>query len=152
MVNEEKVKIMTRLAIYEEGKGKEELPLTKYYKHDYVKYNMLKTGVSATFCYLLIVAAYVLLHAEELMENVNTLDYETIISSVVIGYLVFLIAYLIFSRFYYAWRYEKIKPNIIKYNHYLKKLNEFYEQEVDDSPKNVKERGTIDNNDEFIDY
>ena len=36
MLNEEKVKIMTELAMYEEGEGKKYLPVSRYYRSDYI--------------------------------------------------------------------------------------------------------------------
>ena len=42
MVNEEKVRLMTRLAMYEQSTGKEDLEKGRYFKSDYVKYNCLK--------------------------------------------------------------------------------------------------------------
>ena len=32
MINEEKVKIMTKIAMYEQGKARRYLPVSKYYK------------------------------------------------------------------------------------------------------------------------
>ena len=34
MLNEEKVRVMTKLAIYEQGEGKKYLPISKYYRSD----------------------------------------------------------------------------------------------------------------------
>ena len=36
MVNEEKVKIMNRLAMYEHGEGRKYLPVSRYYRSDYI--------------------------------------------------------------------------------------------------------------------
>ena len=36
MINEEKVKIMTKLAMYEQGKGRKYLPVSKCYRRDYI--------------------------------------------------------------------------------------------------------------------
>ena len=34
MLNEEKIKIMNKLAMYEQGEGKKYLPVSKYYRSD----------------------------------------------------------------------------------------------------------------------
>ena len=47
MINNEKVKLMTKLAIYEK-KNEEDIKLSKYYKVDYVKHNILKTLITVT--------------------------------------------------------------------------------------------------------
>ena len=36
MINEEKVVLMTRASIYEEKKGKEQLKISRYFRHDYI--------------------------------------------------------------------------------------------------------------------
>ena len=38
MINEEKVKIMDRLALYEKQEGRKYLPVSKYYRSDYIGY------------------------------------------------------------------------------------------------------------------
>ena len=48
MLNEEKIRIMTRAAIYEQGKGEEDIKITSYSRSDYIRYNMLKTLIGVT--------------------------------------------------------------------------------------------------------
>lgn len=43
MVNEEKVILMTKIAMYKESLGREDLEKGKYFQSDYVKLNCLKT-------------------------------------------------------------------------------------------------------------
>ncbi len=152
MVNEEKVRIMAKLAIYENGKGKQELKLAKYFKSDYIKYNVLKTIVSTAICYWLAVLLYVLINLQKLTENLTTMDYMSVLYRLLIGFVVVVLVYAIFARIFYDRQYEKARPNIVIYNHFLKKLEEYYKAGVDDAPKNVRVRGAIGENDEFIDY
>ena len=52
MLNEEKIRIMTRAAIYEQGKGEEDIKITSYSRSDYIRYNMLKTLIGCDgWCY-----------------------------------------------------------------------------------------------------
>lgn len=152
MVNEEKVRMMTKLATFEAGKGKQDLKLAKYYKSDYIKYNILKTIVATTVCYWLAVGLVILVDIEEILDNITQMDYMSIIYKLIIGFVVVVVGYAFFARIYYDRKYEKARPDIVVYNHYLKKMEEYYAEGVDDTPKNVKVRGTIGENDEFIDY
>lgn len=129
MVNEEKVKLMTQMAIYESTKGKEQLPVSKYYKSDYVKFHMLKTAVAATFAYALILTLYGLLHAEELLEQINGMDYLATGKALLLSYAIVVVIYVIIAWVIYSIRYERIKPDVIKYNRLLKKTAEYYKQE-----------------------
>ena len=42
MINEEKVKIMNRLAMYEKVEGRKYLPVSKYYRSDYIGLALIK--------------------------------------------------------------------------------------------------------------
>ena len=147
MVNEEKVKMMTKLAIYESTKGKKDLSISKYYKRDYVRYNMFKTAVTATIAFFLIIGAYVLINAEELMLNMNTMNLVPMVTKIGIAYVVFVAIYMGIAYFVYARRYEKVKPNVIIYNHNLKKLKEMYDKEEKELKEKRAGRGVILNDD-----
>lgn len=152
LVNEQKVRMMTKLAIYESGKGKQELTMAKYYKSDYIKYNVLKTVVITAVCYWLAVGLYVMVNMQKLIDNLTNMDYMSVIYKLIIGFVVVVVGYGVFARIYYDKKYEAARPNIVIYNHFLKKMEEYYQAGVDDTPKNVKVRGKIGENDEFIDY
>ena len=64
MLNEDKVKLMTRMAIYEKRKGKKVMKLTKYFQSDYVSFYMIKTAAAVTMAYLIVAACYVLYYIE----------------------------------------------------------------------------------------
>lgn len=129
MINEEKVKLMTKLAIYESQKGKKQLNISKYYKRDYVRYNMFKTVVAATVSFIMLLAIYVLVNAEDLLMSLNELDFMKEATKLGILYVVFILIYMIVARLIYARRYEQVKPDVIIYNHNLKKLKEMYDKE-----------------------
>ena len=74
MLNEEKIRIMTRAAIYEKGKGKEDLKVTAYGDSDYVRFNLLKTLIGATVAFLFIVGLYVAYNMDYFMANMMKLD------------------------------------------------------------------------------
>lgn len=129
MINEEKVKLMTKLAIYESKKGKKQLNISKYYKRDYVRYNMFKAVVAATVSFIMLLAIYVLVNAEDLLMSLNELDFMKEATKLGILYVVFILIYMIVARIIYARRYEQVKPDVIIYNHNLKKLKEMYDKE-----------------------
>ena len=129
MVNEEKVRLMTRLAIYEESTGREDLEKGKYFQHDYVKYNCLKTLVSTTVLLVVIFAAYVYYNMAELITQLVDMDFFGLAYKLLIIYALVCVAFMIMAWFLYTYRYSKAKPKLIKYNRDLKKLIEFYEKE-----------------------
>lgn len=152
MVNEDKVKLMTKLAIYESTKGKKQLNISKYYKRDYVRYNMFKTAVTATLAFFMILGGYILINAEELLLKLNEMDllHEAIKLGII--YAVFVIGYMVIARLVYARKYEKVKPDVIIYNHNLKKLKEMYDKEEKEMKERRAGRGVTLENDNLNNY
>ena len=56
MLNEEKIKIMNKLAMYEQGEGKKYLPVSRYYRSDYIGLAMIKNFFLVTIGYCLILS------------------------------------------------------------------------------------------------
>ena len=48
MLDKKKIKLMTRISIYEKNEDTNDLALSKFYKEDYAKYGCLKTLVATT--------------------------------------------------------------------------------------------------------
>lgn len=138
MVNEEKLKLMTKLAIYENTKGKKQLNISKYYKRDYVRFQMFKTAVSSTVAFLVLLFAYCMLNAEELLLALNELNFMKLAAEIGIIYVIFLVLYMLVAWIVYVNKYEKMKPDVIAYNRDLKKLKEFYDREE----KELREKRT----------
>lgn len=48
LLNENKIKMMTKMAIYEKNEGKSMLKTSKYFKGDYIAFGVLKTVIATT--------------------------------------------------------------------------------------------------------
>ena len=134
MVNEDKVKLMTKLATYEKKEGKESLPVMQYYREDYIVYHVMKTAISATIAYVLLEVAVCVARSQYLLENVHKMTIEQIGGRVFIGYIVMLAVYITAGLIFYIRKYENARESVKRYLHWLKQLNSFYkEQEEEDS-------------------
>ena len=49
VLNENKVKMMTKMAIYEKNEGRKMLRTAKYFKGDFIAFGILKTLITTTF-------------------------------------------------------------------------------------------------------
>ena len=74
MLNEEKIKIMNKLAMYEQGEGKKYLPVSRYYRSDYIGLAMIKNFFLVTIGYCLILAGIAAYFAEYLIDNVHKIE------------------------------------------------------------------------------
>lgn len=146
MVREENVKLMSKIAIYEKRDGKAEIPMSGYYKSDYVRLNVLKSIVSATVVFVIVAAVIVMYKLDYILANLFKVDYKSLGMGILLLYMVWIGIYWLVARILYAIRYEKARPNIIEYNHNLKRLQEESQKEIWKAMKGV----VI--NDDFIDF
>ena len=56
MVDEKKVRTMIELARYEEGEGKEDLRIRRFYRGDYLTVQLIKNWFLTTISYILLLA------------------------------------------------------------------------------------------------
>lgn len=129
MLNNKKIKIMTRLAIYEQGSGKGDIRVGYYYKRDYVRYHLLKTFVAFTVGYGLILMLIGMYNLEYLINNAVTLNYKQIGTTVLGIYLIMAVIYGIVSIFMYSVQFVKAKKRLKQYSRGLKDLHQIYMDE-----------------------
>lgn len=115
---------MTRLAIYEKKEEREAIALSKYYKNDYVRFNVLKTWVAATVVYWTIIGLYAFMYFDDILAKINDIDYFAAMYKLLFSYIVVCGVYFVFASVLYSYRYEKAKPGLAKYNSDLKDLIE----------------------------
>ena len=99
MINKDRVRTMTRLAIYEEGQGVADDKMNGYFKNDYIVGHMVGSELGG------------------LVKTFLTL------------YAAFMIFFLAVSFFVYFWRYNATSGRIERYNRRLNHLKESYEKE-----------------------
>lgn len=152
MIDENKVALMTKIAIYEKKEGNRNLMISKYYKSDYVRFNVLKTMIAATIAFWAVVGAYVFIKFDDLLAKVSEVDYFDVMYKVLGAYVFFLVAYFFFAQIVYSFRYSMAKPGLIAYNVNLKRLIEAYggKRKKKKAKINTKMLGTVvDNEIEF---
>lgn len=71
MLNESKVKLMTRMAMYESKQGEEDFKISSYYKKDYRSFHTIATIIWVTVGYAVAVGIGVIAFLDELMKNLN---------------------------------------------------------------------------------
>lgn len=138
MINEEKVKIMTKLAMYEQGRGRKYLPVSRYYRSDYIGLALIKNFFLVTIGYVLIVAAVAVYFGEYLLENIHRMNLVTLGIYLIIGYVIVLAAYSILTYIQYSVKYYQAKKSVREYYSQLTELNKIYAREE----KKMSARGT----------
>lgn len=129
MLNEEKVKLMTKLAIYEKKEGKADFKVSKYYRTDYIGLNVINSAIVATLIYLAAVGCIVIDNIETLLTDITSMDLLGIGKTMLIWYLVFLVAYVVIAVLVYNVKYFKTKKKLEKYDDDLRRLYNLYKSE-----------------------
>ena len=129
MINNRKVRLMSRLAIYEKGKGREDVRLGKYFRRDYLRLRILLNFIAVTIGYAILVAMVVGYNVEYIVKEAVHLDYISIGTKVLGGYLIVLTVYIAVTVCYNLIYYNSSRKKLAKYFRMLTRLREFYAEE-----------------------
>lgn len=140
MLNENKIKMMTKMAAYEKNVGKREIAICRYFKSDYTSIGVLKTIISMTIAYLLCVVVYIVCNIDYYLQNLAKLDYAGMMLAIGKNYVVVIAVFSVISYLVYSVRYDQAKKNITAYSKRLKKLEKYYKKESKASEKQMSER------------
>lgn len=131
MIHEEKVKLMTQAACFEERQKRKALIIMKYHRKDYISFHMILIWLSMTAAFVIGVFMWLFYQVENsssmILTNFTSL---VLIGIILIGiYLILTIIYGFAAYWYYSERYDSAKQLMKKYQGNLRQLNRFYETE-----------------------
>ena len=129
MLNEERVKMMMKLASYEEGQGKEDFKVNSYYRKDYVSFRTIVTLIWTTIGYGLAVGLFFLVNLERIFEDLTLAKFFLLGVLVVIGYIAVLIIYGMMAGGYYKKKHNEAKLRVKRYYRNLSRLSKMYKKE-----------------------
>ncbi len=136
MIVKDKVSLMSKMAIFEKSdKGKAVLKDISFFRADHIRWDLLKTGASVTVGYALILALIILYNLEYIIKNATKLNYKDIGIKALGIYLIVMVVYLVFTFLYSVYKYGKSKKKFLKYNKLLVKLENIYENELEEESK-----------------
>lgn len=117
---------MTKMAIYEKNEGRTMIKNAKYFKGDFIAFGILKTVIATTIAYIIMVVMYALCNLENLVAEINALDYTLIGKKLVLYYVIILLIFSITAFFVYSRIYERSRKGLKRYFSRLNKLERFY--------------------------
>jgi len=123
MLNGERIASMTKLAAYEQRKGKKNIRICKYFRGDYLLIQMLKTFVCTTIAYGIIVGMYLLYHFESLTEELYRLDLMGMLQKILMFYGMLVVGSCVFTYIVYSCRYHRAKKGQKEFMNRLKSLS-----------------------------
>lgn len=126
MLNEEKIRLMTGIAMYEKKAEKDIFPVTRYFKSDYIGIHMIRSLILYTVTCLMFAALWILYQIDDIF---NTMDISILISSakyVGLIYVVGLAGYLLATLIIYSKRYNIALKSLKVYQAKLRRLEKSY--------------------------
>jgi predicted PurR-regulated permease PerM len=119
---------MTRLAIYEAEEGKDDIPIGRYFRTDYIWLQMLVSFLFGTVAFLIVCGGIVYFYMDEILERIYESGFIRLLAGAGIIYLVFMVIYLLASYLWASRRYSKARKSLKAYHTDLKKLQKLYDE------------------------
>ena len=129
MLSQERIKLMTKMAAYEENEGKKYMSIGSYFRSDYMGMQVIRSVISGTLAFFLLAGLYVYYHFETMMQDI----YKWICCCsgaefcFIILYLI--AAYSVITYVIYSFRYSRAKRSLKHYYYHLKQLAAIYDIE-----------------------
>ena len=129
MLNEEKIRLMTEIAMFEKKEGKHIFPYHKYFKSDYISSHLMAAFFGYTFCCCLAAVLWGLYHLEELLSSLQMEMLLDLGKHFALLYFAGLLLYLLLVFFVYRRRYAYARGGMRVYVAKLRRLEKRYMQQ-----------------------
>lgn len=129
MLDKRKVKLMTKMALYEQKEGKEDFKVSAYYRKDYASVHTIYSILWMTVGYILLIVLIGFAAMDSLTANMTLSVIVLLTGSIIIGY--FLVVFIggVASHQFYNNKHQEARSRVKKYNHHLIRLLKMYEKE-----------------------
>ena len=127
MLNEDKIKLMTSIAMFEKREGKHIAPANRFFRSDYISGRIMRSFFVYTVCFILCALIWVLYSMERLL---NVMELDEVAGAAKAGavlYLAGLVLYLVITWFVSSKRYEYARRGMRVYIAKLKRLEKRYD-------------------------
>jgi len=122
MVSEDKVILMTKLAVFEKNEGRRNMNIVNFYRSDYIGFQLLKAVIAATVSYFAVLAVYVFYDFENLMSEIYRMDLFAFGKNLVILYAWTVGGYTLLCYIAHTLKYAMAKKKLKGYYTNLRKL------------------------------
>ena len=129
MLSQERIKLMTKMAAYEENEGKKYMSIGSYFRSDYMGMQVIRSVICGTLAFFLLAGLYVYYHFETMMQDIYNMDLLLLGRRVLFYYIVFIAAYSVITYVIYSFRYSRAKRSLKHYYYHLKQLAAIYDIE-----------------------
>ena len=129
MLNEERIRLMTRTAVLEE-KNKTAIRANGYYRKEYVVSHFLVVWIWLTISFCILGGGVAFLYIEEFPKEAQNADWRVILYTALILYVMLVFAFAVVSLLVYSYRYSKYQETVKQLNANYKTLERMYKKEA----------------------
>lgn len=122
MLDKRRIRLMTKLAAYEQSDAGEDMQINSYYKKDYVGLKTVIGAIWATIGYGMAAVLFILCDLETIMEDLSMQKLITLAVTALVGYFLVLIAYCVFSGVFYGAKHKKAGQQVKRFYNNLSRL------------------------------
>lgn len=127
MINEEKVKLMTKIQLFEDSE-KEAIHASHFYQGDYLILHMIQSFLAYTVMFVIVMGITILYNLEMILTNYSLDMLIETGKELAISYAVLLVPTMILSCVIYWFRYRRYRRKIRSHVSRLRQLEGFYQK------------------------
>ena len=135
MLNESRIKLMTRMASFEAGEGRRSMAIGSYFRGDYIAKEIIKSILYGTVAYGILVGLCLAYDFEKFMENLYEMDWIAFGKEMLYRYLILVGIYSVITYIVYVVRYRRARRNLRIYYNNLRRLGSMYRKESGEDGK-----------------
>ena len=130
MLNSEKIRLMTRLTVYEEGLGVKDGRTAEYFRNDYILFGLVGSFVAGSLAWGVCAAVYCGYFFENIFFSVYENSLGTYLRLAVTSYAVFILIFLLVTLLVFYRRSAAFARRRVMYQQDLEALTEICDREI----------------------
>lgn len=129
MINQDRLRLMTKMAAYEQNEGEKNIAISSYFRSDYIGLQIIKSVICGTIAYFILFGLFIYYDFETFMQDIYKMDLLGFGKTVLIYYAIFVVTYAVICYIIFSIRFYKAKKSTKKYYNRLKQLSAMYDLE-----------------------
>ena len=129
MINEDKVRELFHVALYDSKDSQVQKQAASYSGWDYIWKEGLKSFFTGTFAFIGFIILWIAVNADDLLNRINNLDFKSMGITAAILYVAFMAIYIFATIIVYAAKYKAGRKDVRKYMSHLKAVGRMYTRE-----------------------
>lgn len=127
MPDKNKIRIMTKIAIFETENQQDLEAIHNYYRSDYISAGLLKNFFRITIVFLVGFLLWGCYNMEDLLQNITTWDIMKVVIGTVTIYGVITIVFLIITYLVCSKRFLRMQKKNVQYHRLIDQMEDYYD-------------------------